>query len=761
MGAGGYFTDERRKKIRQKTGVGFLEDYFLRSEITDYRRLRVLLNLLIGIVFCSSLYYFGWKKLNFADFHVVYGLVFKWFMILSTACAFALSPMFRCAMLCVLFGALGKNGQAPLSLLILHNLNEGPITNIVSNFQRTAEILLCHLELQAKIATNRVSMLTEPVEAVLEKQLEVGLEMLRNLVRKIRAIMTPFMAELRAFRTKEDKKMEDRDAQLNSFAQRKALKSMMKDEEKSEAEQKAEEQESLGMSKEKADKLLSSKPTWADFKTTHGRQIARRVAKRCNDVFVKGVDKCQNLMSSVKDKCYETLPWYLMFFVCPKLNAEEACNVLQRRLQSIDACKKYMADARMSNSMEEDINDVVNLTHILDTELQVNLHMMLVEMPRIENVFQVSQLKMAVSIGTNYVKVVLKTVSQVLQALFIFYVYVIFRDAVNMIENYRTDVNFNNHFITGLFWQIDHHRELLGQQAIRHISREEMRSWRLMNVMSMPTRAEMDRAKVALLSWFITSFVAVLLIVLDYYLYAFLDAVVSASHTKIEQIGSSSAAVEVEGQGIVSNFIRAMIADNRTVEVDNTMTNSHCLLPPQRPDFGHIFAWIVIPLMISLLIQVVFSFVVRRVIINYFMPFMFPLRDRVRIIFLYNKVLFLRMKHRVEARARIRFMVERWKINEEHDEGGWLSYQSWFKRNILDRLFRTGQCLMCQQNMKPAQLYFCVECPATFCKYCLAETGWECYACQAEEGLVNTERSMVTYADKSAGQFVVGGKRRK
>nr|CDJ87704.1 Orn DAP Arg decarboxylase 2 domain containing protein [Haemonchus contortus] len=189
-----------------------------------------------------------------------------------------------------------------------------------------------------------------------------------------------------------------------SFAQRKALKSMMKDEEKSEAEQKAEEQESLGMSKEKADKLLSSKPTWADFKTTHGRQIARRVAKRCNDVFVKGVDKCQNLMSSVKDKCYETLPWYLMFFVCPKLNAEEACNVLQRRLQSIDACKKYMADARMSNSMEGDMNDVVNLTNILDTELQVNLHMMLVEMPRIENVFQVSQLKMAVSIGTNYVK---------------------------------------------------------------------------------------------------------------------------------------------------------------------------------------------------------------------------------------------------------------------------------------------------------------------------------------------------------------------
>ncbi|VDN38702.1 unnamed protein product [Cylicostephanus goldi] len=51
------------------------------------------------------------------------------------------------------------------------------------------------------------------------------------------------------------------------------------------------------------------------------------------------------------------------------------------------------------------------------------------------------------------------------------------------------------------------------------------------------------------------------------------------------------------------------------------------------------------------------------------MPFMFPLRDRVRIIYLYNKVLLQRLKHRKEARARIRFMVDKWKINEETDEG--------------------------------------------------------------------------------------------
>ncbi|EPB78207.1 integrase core domain protein [Ancylostoma ceylanicum] len=379
-----------------------------------------------------------------------------------------------------------------------------------------------------------------------------------------------------------------------------------------------------------------------------------------------------------------------------------------------------MANAQMSSSMEGDVNDVVNITDEMDNELQANVVPDHLIPYGISTSFQ--EIIAVAPAARGNAAVVLKTVSKVIQALFIFYVYIIFRDSVQMIENYKTDVDFNNCFITSEFWQIDHHRELLGQQAIRYISSSEMRNWKLMNVFSAPTRAELDRAKGALMSWFVTTFVAALLVFMDYYLYAFLNAVVSASHTKIEQLGSSSAAIEVEGDGVVAQFVRAMIADNRTVEVDSSMTNAHCLMPPQRPNFQHIFTWIALPLIISLLLQVIFSFVVKRVIINHFMAFMFPLRDRIRIIYLYNKVLFMRLKHRQESRARIRFIVDRWKINEEYDEGGWLSYRSWFKLNVLDRLFKTGQCLMCQ----------------------------------VEEGLVNTERSLVTYAHWDSPSLALG-----
>lgn len=42
----------------------------------------------------------------------------------------------------------------------------------------------------------------------------------------------------------------------------------MKNEEESEEQQDNEEKESLGMRQSKADDLLASKPTWAEFKTS-------------------------------------------------------------------------------------------------------------------------------------------------------------------------------------------------------------------------------------------------------------------------------------------------------------------------------------------------------------------------------------------------------------------------------------------------------------------------------------------------------------
>ena len=165
--------------------------------MTDYVRLRVLLNGLLGIGVCTAIYYLGWRNLNFADFERIPGLAMMLVMIASATYAFAISPLFRSAFFCVLIGAFGKNGQCmsfspfrlslcvirfllcvcvrfrfpsdPFTILILNNLQQCPVQNIVDNYERLGQMVVCHIGLQAEIATNRVALLTGPVEGVIEK----------------------------------------------------------------------------------------------------------------------------------------------------------------------------------------------------------------------------------------------------------------------------------------------------------------------------------------------------------------------------------------------------------------------------------------------------------------------------------------------------------------------------------------------------------------------------------------------------------------
>ncbi|CAI4223449.1 unnamed protein product [Auanema sp. JU1783] len=286
----------------------------------------------------------------------------------------------------------------------------------------------------------------------------------------------------------------------------------------------------------------------------------------------------------------------------------------------------------------------------------------------------------------------------------------------------------------------------------------EMQKWKLLHVVGYaqyivresviqirwPTDDEIEKAKHPFYRWIILTLIILFVIAIDHYLYSFLYKVVTSSKTIKET--EETAQLQVLGEGVVAEFLHRMLNINRTIEVDH-VNNEHCLSLPTRPDFSERVKWLLIPLTISLIMQVLFSFVIKRIIINYFLPFMYPLRDRVRLIYFYNKILFLRTTSRTEARSKIRFSATRWKINANKTDRSWLSPRSWFKLKVLDRIFRTGQCIMCETYMKPVKLKYCLDCPATFCKFCVEETGGDCYACMAEDGIVNTEYTMPTIVE--------------
>lgn len=64
---------------------------------------------------------------------------------------------------------MGKTGQGILALYVAEQVNEGPISNIMYNFELTTSIVICHLELQGQMAAQKLTVLTGPAEMLFEK----------------------------------------------------------------------------------------------------------------------------------------------------------------------------------------------------------------------------------------------------------------------------------------------------------------------------------------------------------------------------------------------------------------------------------------------------------------------------------------------------------------------------------------------------------------------------------------------------------------
>ncbi|CAP36243.2 Protein CBG18903 [Caenorhabditis briggsae] len=752
----GFFDDKKREEVRRRQNTGFLTDYLIRSEITDYYRLRLLVNFILGLLISSSLYHAGWKNLNFGDFDYTSGLIVKWTIVSFSTYAFTVSPTFRCALFCVLIGAFGKQGQYPFTMLVMSNIQEGPITNMMSNYETTSEIVMCHIELQSKIVANRVALLTGPLEELIEKLMAKGIRAMKAVSRETRALITPFMELLKKEKTKTDTKIEIERNQLRDIEKRKER--ILKMWEKS-MNRKLTEDDEIAAELLPAENLINNvtigeTPIWQKFKTPLVQKMANKMSKNCEEMFNKGIDKCRNVASELVTSCKDAIIWPIEAFICPKLNVEGLCD----KGSSLNICRNQLEDSHVDPTVEKDIMDVMELTEQLEDNSKIELHSVRVETPRVAIEYRLSDLKIKIRAANIYFKSIVGVSKQIFQAFFIYFVYTIFRDSVGMIRKYQDDVAFSNSFVTKEFWMIDSFRESQGQTHLSHFSKQEKIEWKIMEVFSFPTKAERSKAIRPFFKWFVLALTVAVIVIMDYYLFVFLDSVVESARQQVKQKASAPAGLNITGEGVLADFLKTMTSTNETLEIDQTLSNEHCLTKPLSPNTDILIYWLGLPLLLSFLFQVVFSFVIRRIVLNYFLPFMFPQRSRVRLIQFYNKVIgfishflpkinyFLclvnREKHRKEARARIRFTVDRRRIETLH-KGEFSAGGSFLKRHVFERISKTAKCFLCQEKTYAGKLLYCAEakCQSSFCKDCIDDNFGTCYACMVIKKEITDQKS--------------------
>ncbi|MFH4975207.1 hypothetical protein AB6A40_001916 [Gnathostoma spinigerum] len=638
-------------------------------------------------------------------------------------------------MLCVLVGALGKNGQGMLSVYVFSSLADGPIAHIISNFNITSHVITCHLKIQEEMLMQQIISNTGAIESFLSEKFGEGTKQGSKVIALLKALAEPLS---------HDQTLSEEDEALAATIDSAEVMGKLNDRLNTIDNDKIwNVPVDKGVEKEKK----NVRPIWAKFKAKTSKLMALRLNYQCNEIFDKGIKVCSDKFADMKDKCYDTL-WYLPWlnnWFCGHFDTGPMCQSSEKHAQAVQYCdtvtkesleklKNYDAQSDASKNISDEILD----------QLRVQMHYKAIEEPRITRVHQLKEVGYRVNQDFRFIKAILRTIKQTFSCLLIFMIYTLFRDSIVMIRKYLNDINFNNVFLTPYFYEIDAKRKARGQVFLVPLSRAERKRNGLLNLFSPPTRDEVHASWMPFSNWFVTFTAALVVVIVDVLLHTIIEHMTLFSSGKASRTGTKYFSIQINGTGFVAALIQDLLNFKYDHDLNYTISTENCIIKPQPIDWYSYFNHIFFPLGLMLVLQVIFGFVIKRMTLFYIIGNIFRKRSKARIIQLYNKLLFGRVNERTMARARIRYQVQR-RILQENAirEQSRLFAGTFFGRWIIDAVFKTGKCLICESPFRKKNLVECPNpnCPATYCRVCYDEFHQQCYACLAEEGVVTSART--------------------
>ncbi|CAD5232141.1 unnamed protein product [Bursaphelenchus xylophilus] len=691
---------EDREEIREEKNYSLLSDIFIHSSVNDYRAIRFVYNFPIGIFIGYALHYIAWHRLNFGDFDPIFSLCFQWSIIIGSGAAFAYSPVFRCATICVCLGGLSKSGQGILTLFVIEQLNQGPISNILSNFEATSQIVVCHLELQGELTKQKLTLLAGPAEVLFEKHFKKAEEVGKEMLYKIKDVIDPFFDQV--------SEKNDEDDELHSIISgEKAMaeRVRMLDNPGQTVEPPHSSTSNLGKNGSLA--MLNK----------------YRMAERCQSTYALAVRNCKERFSDVQSKCYDSLP-IVGLLVCWQYNSDSFCRPDTMEEIAMKTCDKFQNQESSDIDMDEQMKKMRNVTDQMEEELRVNLHFKAIEEPRTERLFALSEITVDLRNSLDIIKVTSETLRELFSAFMIFLVYLIFSGAVEMIRKYLGDIDFQNHFLTQYFWRIDHKRKVQGDVFLGKIRRSERKIYKLQRPLGLPSLMELKQAWKPLLQFVVLLFVVVVIVTFDHVFYRLLVLIIDFIESEAEQTGRHEVEVKVVGNGSIASIVRDLIEFNYTGTQHREVNNKVCLVQPRKSDEMEQFLRLFFPLLVMFFLQILLNYVVKRLTLFYVLGYIFRERSKKRIIYLYNKVITQRFNDQRLAKARLKYLVKNEIYTPTKNEKPFCP--------LLKPLYKLKKvrCELCQGKFWRNKMENCEDCETYYCLDCLESLKWKCLVCK-------------------------------
>ncbi|XP_024114110.1 E3 ubiquitin-protein ligase DCST1 isoform X1 [Oryzias melastigma] len=529
----------------------------------------------------------------------------------------ALSSYFRCSVLLVFPSMLGSRGRTYLMILVLSVLFKGPIANIQKNVEAAAFSLSCNLDLQVHNGKLLWKHAIRPFILVTEELMGDQVE---------------FESETRSI---SQKFQNLRDEMVLQYG------------------------------------YEGFKPPPGGGANSTQEQFDIRTKMQCDSLVNDGVQRCAGWFDSRWKACMAVIPVPVInHILCVSMKFHFLCDIMK---VMTPWCREKIPVEGNFGQLFDQLNVSVDL---LSREFSTKL---VVQEEQQQSVLEGAQLDQNF---TQAIKVsflgLMRTTTQmmnVLQMLLSFTFISIFIQAFEYIRCYRSDICFDNVYITSYFRLVDARRRKAGKHFLLPLKKTEKNKF----IDPWSPRIHQEELRQVMAGAFHVVSLALLVFILlsfDFAIFHVMDIVSRHTVTQFNLISHHQVDIRVGGDSMISRLLRTTISAFNSSSNLNILTDNQACMPPHSPLSAGVYLSCVGCVLLAALFTClqVYTNRLRRAIAAFY----HPEREQKRVLFLYN------------------LQLHRRTLSAERTNGAGRGHS----RTVFQRLTRWGRRLFLHQTQR-------------------------------------------------------------
>ncbi|XP_037295177.1 protein sneaky isoform X2 [Manduca sexta] len=600
----------------------------------------------------------------------------------------------RCISLLIIPMYCGKSGRGVLKAVVLTYVVAGPITNMCLNAKEVVREFACSNELSHNISKAKYELVEKPVRRT-ANDLENEVGQFKDTISSIDIVIGPLEDEI-----------EGTDEEYQSRVENDYIDDL------------------FSTSRSSDSRIHNVIKTYSE-NDYYLKKYISKLEYRCENQLSRAVIVCLKAMSKAYDRCSQVTPEYAGWLLCSSVRTPYICNIMRniRLKNTCDSAKQV--DLGLSdgfNALKQIKCIFVNNSKNIKVQYKDTYE------------YEVNDIQDAKETGARVTHAfeekisIMGTGTIVINVCMALLFLRIFSAAISYHDMYLTHIDYDNLYVTGCFKQLDDRRKAKNKLALLPL--KKMERLKYIDVYSVAYTQERSKLYTQILKLMLEMITATTFVMLDRLFYEALDVVHRHAEMDATLPGMRDLNIEVEGTGILAGLIRKLL-NNFNDLCFQKINNSECIPRPRlMPPIYFLkiyggYLWILLLLYVN-----PYTLRLRRLICSYF----YPLREKHRILHLYNDILKKRMKINKTFRRKAVQAVRAHYLSGENmlslrmkfpEFLGWLTIFSAARMT----------CLICGETeprkMKTEQWHSChvTKCPFVYCAECWSEIGARCLAC--------------------------------